>query len=602
MAEGQQRKCSYCPSVPFNHLRNLVCHMREKHGQEPDLEERIKALPKDTFYQKCPHCRQPQSNLSRHLNTCKARQSQRADNGDEADDEAVEEEEYSNEEFLRRFEQYLRRPASTCIGKTITEYLRYARRFIELEENWGDNGFKACQWMAPRLEDCRKLRFVEEYLEPGDSGSKRSVMTSAYMQLSNYIERHLQSLMDNPYVHIKRAQSNAREQFANIKRGKFKQGRVAAQAAAQAAAHEESQAAPQGVPQITAQGEAPPKVPRLRKQTRLDLSLVWDIVSKWQKSKTNYEALEAFVRGETTFEALGITNTQGVGTVLALYLLFHSKGARYDSVTNLTALEISTGGRRVHEKCFYCGSWVDYLEHKKHCHSRRDRILTVNTKEDLAKHGGWQGYESGWECEGKKKRVFVCERHKTDTLGPIEHHVKVKIAGLVKWYGDVHEYDRSKDIGPFSSVSRAQVLSMLGRILKRDKKGQDLWTKANDQGGFGFKCLRQLAVHQIRKDGKDVRDRLRCIGMTERTAEENYEKVDQLSRIRTEYLKEKRASGPAPSGPVEAAAGIDISSSSDSDAEAMEPNQSGIFDQETQLVPTYRGKGKGVGKNTKSDP
>ena len=171
------------------------------------------------------------------------------------------------------------------------------------------------------------------------------------------------------------------------------------------------------------------------------------------------------------------------------------------------------------------------------------------------------------------------------------------MADLVKWYGDVHDYDRSKDIGPFSRVSREQVLSMLGKILNRDKVGRDLWTRANEQGGFGIKSPRQLAVHQIRKSNKDVRDRLRGIGMTERTAEMNYEKVDHLSRIRQEYLMEKGPSAPATQGPDEAAADIDISSSSDSDVEAMEPDHSGIF--ETQLVPSVSEKGKGIGKKSK---
>ena len=103
MAEEQPRKCSYCVGEPFRHLRTLVAHMRRKHAEEPDVEERIKALPKDAFYLECPHCHRPQSNIFRHLEVCKER---KAGNGEEGDDEAEEDEGFSDEEFLRRFERY----------------------------------------------------------------------------------------------------------------------------------------------------------------------------------------------------------------------------------------------------------------------------------------------------------------------------------------------------------------------------------------------------------------------------------------------------------------------------------------------------------------
>ena len=543
MEEEAQKKCPYCnDGDAFQHRRGLVEHMRKKHKEEPNLEDRIREVPTAPFRKECPYCHKAQGNLSRHKVKCKSRP--RARNGEDSGDEGEMDE--SNEQFLRKFEQnWLRRPASTLSqqGSTVKEYVRYVKGFIDMETMWGDDGFRACQWIAPRLEDCRKPRHLEEYQQRGDSESKRRVMGSAYLQLLGYIERHYQDLKDDHFAHLSRAKTMATAQFAKIRRGTFNAARVAAQV------------------------EGPPKA----KKPRLDIALTKAIISAWQNSKTRAEALKAFGRGETAFEPLAVNSTHGVGAVLGLELLLRGRGVRYDTVRNLTAQEISTGGRRCKDTCFYCGAWVDYLEHKKVCQPRRDRIQAAVPKEQLAKDGGWQGYESDRESTGKKGRVFTCHLHKTASLGPIEHVIKAELALLVQWFGNVHNYDRSKDIGPFKKVSREQVLAMLERIVKLSPSGRELWAQAVLQGGFGIKSPRQLAIQAIHNEGGvDKETKLRAIGVSLKTATERYLQVDHQSRVRETYLmgqpgtcRPQQVSGPARPKDYQ------YSSSSDSDDEVV---------------------------------
>ena len=65
--EEKQFRCKFCPNA-YKSAKALKAHMREKHADNPLLEEAIKSAPKDT----CPFCREPFGNVVKHRRHCKS--------------------------------------------------------------------------------------------------------------------------------------------------------------------------------------------------------------------------------------------------------------------------------------------------------------------------------------------------------------------------------------------------------------------------------------------------------------------------------------------------------------------------------------------------
>ena len=63
--EEKQFPCEFCPNA-YKSAKALKAHMKEKHANEPSLQEAIKNAPKD----KCPFCRNPFGNVVKHKRVC----------------------------------------------------------------------------------------------------------------------------------------------------------------------------------------------------------------------------------------------------------------------------------------------------------------------------------------------------------------------------------------------------------------------------------------------------------------------------------------------------------------------------------------------------
>ena len=61
--------CPFCRMGPYKSLSGLLKHIKIKHSEEPDLEEKKRGLPKAPRT-KCPRCGKDMSNMSDHKKRC----------------------------------------------------------------------------------------------------------------------------------------------------------------------------------------------------------------------------------------------------------------------------------------------------------------------------------------------------------------------------------------------------------------------------------------------------------------------------------------------------------------------------------------------------
>ena len=61
--------CPFCRTGPFKSLSGLLRHMKKKHSEEPDFEEKKRGVPKEPKT-KCPRCGKDVANLSDHNKHC----------------------------------------------------------------------------------------------------------------------------------------------------------------------------------------------------------------------------------------------------------------------------------------------------------------------------------------------------------------------------------------------------------------------------------------------------------------------------------------------------------------------------------------------------
>ena len=137
---------------------------------------------------------------------------------------------------------------------------------------------------------------------------------------------------------------------------------------------------------------------------------------------------------------------------------------------------------------------------------------------------------------------------------------------------------------------------MLVRIMK--KADSKLWAEATE-AKFGCKAFRQLAVKDYIESGVNVEEKLRSIGLTEKTARRYYQHPNSSSNVRQQELM-----GPSTSGARKAPKVQDSDPESDSESDSDEEDSPGLSDDDTpeddEEATAKTPKHKGVGKKSKN--
>ena len=146
---------------------------------------------------------------------------------------------------------------------------------------------------------------------------------------------------------------------------------------------------------------------------------------------------------------------------------------------------------------------------------------------------------------------------------------------------------------------------MLARIMK--KADSKLWAEATE-AKFGCKAFRQLAVKDYIESGVNVEEKLRSIGLTEKTARRYYQHPNSSSNVRQQELM-----GPSTSGARKAPKVQDSDPESDSESDSDEEDSPGLSDDDTpeedarnrkkkddEEATAKTPKHKGVGKKSKN--
>ena len=410
-------KCPKCDRK-YKSSKALKKHLRDNHKDAPDLEELIQSVPKEQP-QLCRFCGEPKTNLWQHEQTCPSRTP--------APEEQERNNEETNDEFVIRFrDEYLKRPGLNLAKNTVVGYTRHVRNFIGLEVR-KDPSFRAWHWTAPGRENFRSLRDPHQYVVEGDSPSTINIKGAAWTKLHEYIGEFLYKYYAprNPLTEHARTGAACKNLMTANRKGTF------------------------NAPKTSQSGEQrrPPKA--LTQREPIDPEVTRRVVRAWQNSKLRRGALARFAQGYPSFEPLGIADLRGVRAILALELLIRGKGIRFDAVQNITVDAIKNA-RRTYEKCLYCGSLVDYLDHKKKCNLREKTLKRAIPKEEL--DGSWEDYDSGSNLGTGFRYSIRCIRHKTDQHGSIEHIVKPELLKLLQWF-----CDNQKERVPFEGCSREQV-------------------------------------------------------------------------------------------------------------------------------------------------
>ena len=135
-----------CPKL-YQDRKAAGWHLRLKHTDAPELDELLKALPKDV----CPYCGKSKANLVEHKSTCSENPAKRP--APEPEPEAATEvplalaDPYaglSNDDFFARFKQ---RMLERKLNKEVTadQYLHHVKSFVGHETSL-DPQFVAWQW------------------------------------------------------------------------------------------------------------------------------------------------------------------------------------------------------------------------------------------------------------------------------------------------------------------------------------------------------------------------------------------------------------------------------------------------------------------------
>ena len=149
---------------------------------------------------------------------------------------------------------------------------------------------------------------------------------------------------------------------------------------------------------------------------------------------------------------------------------------------------------------------------------------------------------------------------------------------------------------------------MLAKIMK--KADSNLWAEATE-AKFGCKAFRQLAVKDYIESGVNVEEKLRSIGLTEKTARRRYY---FSSNVRQQELMGPSTSGVQP--PARKAPKVqDSDPESDSESDSDEEDNPGLSDDDTpeeaarnrkkkddedEEATAKTPKHKGVGKKSKN--
>ena len=316
--EEKQFPCEFCPNA-YKSAKALLNHMREKHANEPLLQEAIKSAPKDT----CPFCGEAFGNVVKHKPRCAKNPEKpppqvppaRVQPLPQVPPPRVPQQQYegmSDDDLVQEFRNRMRK-RKLLKESSIKEYERHLKAFIQHEKRL-DPRFMAWRWFASGTKEQRDSRFIvlrrfDDYVEAVRTDQGRATvkqMMSAYSHLNTWILEKVQEQMqgDDPLAQLGKNKAGLKDSRILLNRGTFQPG----------------------------QG----RKTRDPVMERLDVNITQQVLQLFVDSPLRRETLDRFSQGNFTSPCLGVGTMQGAQDFLALLLYLENFGTRFDVVQNLT--------------------------------------------------------------------------------------------------------------------------------------------------------------------------------------------------------------------------------------------------------------------------
>ena len=200
-----EKKLSKCPldngqcsSYKYESRDSLVRHLKEKHENDPGLEDAIKAVPKDPKNQ-CQWCMEFKSNLRAHGPVCKKNPEARANpDGAQGGNEST-----PNEGFIKAFKDRLKTHYPNLKPSVIGDYALYLKRMISHRVEQ-DASFSAWNWVQPGPEWQRVGPYMEyvKKLQLTKKVSCKKKLSSAHAKLTEWQKEALHRDSDDPLTQV----------------------------------------------------------------------------------------------------------------------------------------------------------------------------------------------------------------------------------------------------------------------------------------------------------------------------------------------------------------------------------------------------------------
>ena len=570
--------CPFCRMGPYKSLSGLLKHIKIKHSEEPDLEEKKRGLPKAPRT-KCPRCGKDMSNMSDHKKRCVQARPDVVAAADHA-------------EFVAQFETRLSLPiGGSCTAKTIELYALQLRKFLDCERRVHPD-FKPSDWFDfGNKARFKMLRDVRNYVDVGGEGNPTSkIKSTVYAKLIAWIEEAYRQWKGDISSLIEANKTSNAKFHKDLKAGKVFHSQAAATASAStsaAAGTPPPAAADTSTGDMDARSRAPG---RDFQHSKLDPALTERLLRAWQRvySRVREEAFTNFGAGNYRVPSLGL-DLRGepvVGTrekalaFMALAIYMQNGGIRPEAVFNMTYRELKAAAHEV-VMCPYCQETVIYADHKGFC-DQRAAAQTAAVESGVA-----------FKDLGDRKAVRYLVRvhnHKTKTKYP---YVEVFMEGdeldtCLRLC--TPQQDQQDPPPPFKQVvwQGSGMHSILRGMVRKEEGGEELWRQALSKketvGAFEFKRLDITKTRSKAKSDAEVSRLMTAIGTSVEMGRVVYDEARERSRIRGEHLRDtnnfqSRADEPGPSsmvrsstpppGPAVVAVESDPGNDSDSDREEL---------------------------------
>ena len=493
MAEAypERRKDKQCPKcqrayltwkIVKDHLRGSEHH---KSLSKAEKEEFVSSLPKDI----CTHCGDAKSDVMVHEKTCRSNPG-RQESGSRGSTDGRKEK--SNEAFLEAYSKRLREHVTNLASNTIQDYTALIGKMVAKEEAKAKaeaTSFSAWQWLSPDSRYYKNPGIVGEYLTPGNTGkSTMKKFLAARKHLFEWARDRWFAAHEDPESQRTRAKNWDAKVNEAISRGAY-----------DVSTHQGNEAEEEG----QRKKSEPP---------RIDTAVTGQILQSWNKSPLRIRTLNEFASGNFKSKELGMDGNPDVakrngGVFLALQLFLNGRGIRSDVVRNLTIGALKNAERTV-ENCPYCQEKVQYEKHKDICVARQKSLKKGQNKDQ---NNGMRP-PAQW--------TLKVEYHKTKQKAPICLIVNTQELKAIKnWVGQHLWNTASKNHCPFEEVGTwRQMRSTLKKLVR-----PELWKEVGDDAMRIGKMFRRYWVSVILKEGKEVENRLRAIGLSSQTAGKVYE-------------------------------------------------------------------------------